>query len=262
MNGLTQQLIRAVNRREFLRSGSVGIGAMALASLLDDDLLPAGTKRVDSANGMQARVPEFAAAAKHVIYLHMVGAPSQLELFDYKPVLQKHNGEPCPKDLIAGERFAFLKGDPNLMGTWCRFAKHGQSGQEISELLPHIAQMSDEIAIVRSMTTEEFNHGPAQVFMMTGFGRQGRPCLGSWVSYGLGSESHDLPAFVVLVTGQTPGAGTSLWGSGFLPPVYQGVRFRAQGAPVLYAANPPGIDEQTRGGIVDDIRRFPSTGSR
>jgi len=251
-------------RREFLRHTGLGIGSIALASLLAEEAdakrqatpKPQSTAKPQAANPLAAKSPHFTPRARRIIYLHMVGAPSQLDLFDYKPVLVQNNGKPCPKHLIEGERFAFLPKNPRLLGTPFKFSKHGESGQEMSELLPHLAKHADDIAVVKSLHTEEFNHGPAQVFMMTGFGRQGRPSLGSWLTYGLGSASRDLPAFVVLVTGLTGGGGSSLWGPGFLPSVYQGVRFRTKGEPVLFVTNPKGIDRKARGRIVDDIRRL------
>ncbi|MFQ5732478.1 MAG: DUF1501 domain-containing protein [Planctomycetaceae bacterium] len=245
--------MKLLARREFLRQTGLGVGSIALASLLAEE---AGAESGSSAKPRAARRPHFRPRAKRIIYLHMVGAPSQLDLFDYKPVLVKNSGKPCPKYLVEGERFAFLPKDPRLLGTTFQFAKHGTSGIEMSELLPHLAKHADDLAVVKSLYTEEFNHGPAQVFMMTGFGRQGRPSLGSWLSYGLGSVARDLPAFVVLVTGLTGGGGSSLWGNGFLPSVYQGVRFRTKGEPVLFVTNPKGIDGKARGRIVNDIRKL------
>ena len=263
MQDLLHELQRTVTRREFLRKGGVGIGSLALASLLAEDARAADSSSIripksaiPDPSPLAPRSAHFPPRAKSVISLHMVGAPSQIDLFDDKPTLREHSGQPCPSDLLEGQRFAFLKKDPKLFGSPFRFAKHGDCGAELSELLPFLGERADDIAIVRSMHTEEFNHGPAQVFMMTGFGRQGRPSLGSWLTYGLGSESRDLPAFVVLITGQTPGGGTSLWGSGFLPSVYQGVQFRSEGEPVLFVSNPRGIDSAARGRIVDDIRRL------
>lgn len=253
MNEMNQQLVNALHRREFLKNTGVGIGSIALTALLNEELNAANKK---ASGPLAAKETHFPARAKNIIYLHMVGAPSQLDLFDYKPILKEHTGKECPKELIEGERFAFLGKKPKLMGTPFNFRKHGASGQEMSDVLPHLSQHADDIAIVKSLHTEEFNHGPAQVFMMTGFGRQGRPSIGSWLTYGLGSESRDLPAFVVLVTGLTGGGGSSLWKNGFLPSVYQGVRFRTKGEPVLFVTNPDGIDRQARGRIVDDIRKL------
>ena len=260
MSSLPQpQFAREIARREFLRNSGFGIGGLALTSLLAEDAAAerSATVPVRPSDPLAPRQPHFVPRAKHVIYLHMVGAPSQLDLFDHKPVLARHDGQPCPTELVEGERFAFLpKQGLKLLGPRFHFSRHGESGQEISELLPHLAGVADEIAIVKSLHTEEFNHGPAQVFMVTGFGRQGRPSLGAWLTYGLGSASRDLPAFVVLVTGLTGGGGSSLWGSGFLPSVYQGVRFRTKGEPVLFVTNPEGIDAAARGRMIDDIRRL------
>ena len=235
-------------RREFLSGGGLGIGSLALAALLEQDGFAAGP--------LSATPAHVSPRARRLIYLHMVGAPSQLDLFDDKPVLRKHDGQACPAELLEGQRFAFLGKNPKLMGSPFRFRRHGESGAELSELLPHLGGVADEIALVKGVHTEEFNHGPAQVFMLTGFGRQGRPSLGSWLAYGLGSPGRDLPAFVVLVTGLTPGGGTSLWGSGFLPSVFQGVQFRTKGDPVLFASNPEGIDAGARRRIVDDVKRL------
>ncbi|MCH7988655.1 MAG: DUF1501 domain-containing protein [Planctomycetes bacterium] len=263
MNNFFFDYVQSIRRREFLRNSGLGIGAIALASLLSEETAKAdrsvakpqaGNRKPH--NPLAPKRTHFPAQAKSIIYLHMVGAPSQLDLFDYKPILQEHTGKECPKELVEGERFAFLPKNPKLLGTSFKFSKHGESGQEFSELLPHLSQHADDIAVVKSLHTEEFNHGPAQIFIMTGFGRQGRPSIGSWLTYGLGSESRDLPAFVVLVTGLTGGGGSSMWGPGFLPSVYQGVRFRTKGEPVLFVTNPEGIDRAARGRIVDDIRKL------
>ena len=229
-------------RRAFLGQG---LGIAGLASVLADDGLLAAPQ--------DARTGHARGRAKQMIFLHMVGAPSQLDLFDNKPMLRKHHGRECPAELLEGQRFAFLGARPKLMGSPFSFRRHGESGLELSELLPGLGSVADEVSLIKTVYTSEFNHGPAQVFAQTGFGQQGRPSLGSWLSYGLGSLSRDLPAYVVLVTGLTPGGGSSLWGNGFLPSVHQGVRFRAQGDPVLYASNPKGVDRPTRGRIIDDV---------
>jgi hypothetical protein len=218
-----------------------GLGAAALTSLLNPDLLADPPR------------PQFAPRARSVICLHMIGAPSHLDLFDYKPALQRHDGQLVPADLIEGQRFAFLRGHPRLLGTRFRFARHGRSGLELSELLPHLAEVADDVAVVKTLYTEEFNHAPAQLFFQTGFGQFGRPSLGSWVVYGLGSENRDLPSFVVLVTGRTGGAGNSLWGSGFLPTVYQGVPFRNTGDPVLFLSDPRGVTRDDRRSLLDAV---------
>jgi hypothetical protein len=184
----------------------------------------------------------------------MIGAPSQLDLFDPKPELLKRDGQPCPPELLKGRRFAFIGGDQlTLAGSRYTFARHGQSGAQISELLPHLTRVADDIAVVRSLHTNEINHAPAQMFLHTGFGQGGRPSFGSWVTYGLGSENQDLPAYVVLVSGPTGGAGTSLWSSGFLPSVYQGVQFRTSGDPVLFLSDPKGQGRQDRRRILDAV---------
>src|SRR5687768_9758053 len=241
-----------VTRRAFLRRSGLGLGAMALGSLLTDSLFaagPAGTR-----NPLAARPPHFAPRAKQVIYLHMVGAPSQLDLFDHKPALEKLDGELCPAEFIEGKRFAFIRGHPKIAASKYAFARHGASGHEISELLPHLSKVADEIAIVKSLHTDEFNHGPAQMFLHTGFGRPGRPSFGSWVTYGLGSENENLPAYVVLLSGPLAGAGTSLWSTGFLPSVFQGVQFRSTGDPVLFLSNPKDHSREDRRRLLDAVQ--------
>jgi len=233
-----------LTRRLFLQQAAGGLGAAALGTLLGRSAWAQG--------GLGRR----AARAKHVIYLHMVGAPSQLDLFDYKPTLVRHSGELMPESLWEGLRLAFIRQRPKLMGTKFRFRRCGNSGMEISELLPHLSEVADDLALIKSVRTEQFNHAPAQLMLQTGFGRLGRPSLGSWVSYGLGSDNENLPAFVVLVTGSVAGAGNSLWGSGFLPTVHQGVEFRSHGDPVLFLSNPPGVDGEARRKIVDGVKRL------
>lgn len=236
----------SIARRALLQHAGLGLGSIALGSLLHRDLSAA-----------PALVqPHHAARAKHVIFLHMVGAPSQLDLFDDKPVLKKYHGEKLPDELWKGLRLAFIREQPKLLGSRFQFRKHGKSGTELSELLPHLGQVIDDVAIVKSMHTEQFNHAPAQLFLQTGFERFGRPCLGSWASYGLGTENDSLPSFVVLNTGSIAGAGNSLWGSGFLPTMHQGVEFRTQGDPVLFLSNPLGIDTTRRKSIVDSVNRM------
>jgi hypothetical protein len=244
-----------VTRRAFLKRSGLGFGAMALGSLLAESLF-AATPAAGTRNPLAARPPHFAPRAKRVIYLHMVGAPSQLDLFDYKPGLEKYDGKPCPDEFIRGKRFAFLRGHPNIAATRQQFQRHGRSGAEMSQLLPNLARVADEIAIVKSIHTDEFNHAPAQLFLHTGFGRLGRPSFGSWVTYGLGSENEDLPAYVVLLSGPLAGAGTSLWSPGFLPSVYQGVQFRSSGEPVLFLDNPPGHSAADRRRVLDTLQQL------
>lgn len=193
--------------------------------------------------------------AKSVIYLHMAGSPSQLELFDHKPALRKFHSQECPKEYLEGQRFAFIKGVPKMLGPVFQFQQHGQSGQWVSELLPHLAQVVDELAVIRTVHTPQFNHAPAQLLLHTGQPRLGYPSIGSWVTYGLGSENEDLPGFVVLASGgKTPSAGKSVWGSGFLPTVYQGVQCRTTGDPVLYLSNPQGVSRSLRRKSIDAMR--------
>ena len=236
---------RNLTRRAFLHRSGVGLGAMALGGLLSHSLAGADGR---------ARPTHFAPRAKRVIYLHMVGAPSQLDLFDHKPALERHDGKPAPDEFIKGKRFAFLRGHPSIAASRFAFRRHGASGAEISELLPHLAGVADELTFVKSLHTDEFNHAPAQLFLHTGFGRLGRPSMGSWVTYGLGSENADLPSYVVLLSGPLAGAGTSLWGPGFLPSVHQGVQFRSSGEPVLFLRNPEGHDTSDRRRVLDTVK--------
>ena len=237
--------IRTMTRRHFLQESGAGLGAVALTGFLGGE-----------AHAGNARRPHFAPRAKNVIYMHMVGAPSQLDLFDHKPFLTKHHGQLLPEDLWKGLRLAFIRKRPRLMGTRFKFRKHGRSGIELSELLPHLGQVADELAVVKSVHTEQFNHAPAQLMFGTGFGRFGRPSIGSWVNYGLGSENDNLPGFVVLITGQVAGAGNSIWGSGFLPTIHQGIEFRTQGDPVLFLSNPKGMEPSGRRRIIDGINEL------
>src|SRR5215203_1100345 len=245
--------LRTVTRRHFFEQASFGIGGLALASLIDDVVLAEGQK----APGYRL---DFAPKVKRVIYLFMAGAPSQIDLFDPKPVLTRHDGQDIPEEFIKGERFAFIKGTPKLLASPFQFQKHGQSGAEISELLPNLAKIADKVTFIRSMQTTQFNHAPAQIFMNTGHQVIGRPSLGSWLSYGLGSENADLPAFVVLLSGEnSPDGGKSCWGSGFLPTTHQGVEFRSNGEPVLFVSNPEGVDSDVRGrsiGTINDLNKM------
>ena len=210
--------------------------------------------------GLEIAQRHFAPRAKNVIYIHMVGAPSHLDLFDYKPELQKRNGQLCPDEFFKGKQLAFIRQQPSLLGTPSKkefaFSRCGQSGIRISNLLPHLQQVADEITFNRATFTDQFNHAPAQMMMLSGFQRFGRPSIGAWTSYGLGSENKNLPSFVVLVTGQVLGAGNSAWGSGFLPTVHQGVEFRSKGDPVLFLSNPKGIEAEARKRTVDAINEL------
>jgi hypothetical protein len=243
---MNRDALREITRRTLFKELGYGIGGLALSNLLAtsaaaQDQHPGGT--------------HFAPKAKSVIFLFMAGAPSQLDLFDHKPYLVKHSGSPIPEEVVKGERFAFIKGVPKLLGSPYEFERVGQAGHELSELLPHLKTVADDIAIVRSMHTEQFNHAPAQLFMNTGFSLPGRPSMGSWLTYGLGAESKELPGFVVLLSGiSNPDGGKSCWGSGFLPTMHQGVEFRAKGEPVLFVGNPDGVDQRTRRETLDAIR--------
>ncbi len=238
-----------LTRRHFLRDASLGIGGLALASLLGDEA------RADAGNPLAPRPPHFPGKAKNVIFVHLSGAPPHLDMFDYKPELVKRNGENCPDELLKGKRFAFTSGVPKLLGTPQKFAQHGQSGAWVSEVLPGIASIADDLAFIKSMHSDQFNHAPAELLLYTGAPRQGRPSFGSWVTYGLGSESKDLPGFIVLVSGGTlPSAGKSAWGSGFLPSVFQGVQCRSGGDPVLYVSDPEGMDRTLRRLSLDALK--------
>jgi hypothetical protein len=252
------ETLRAITRRHFFQRAGYGIGTMALASLLQEEGLIASSAQQPTTNRLNPMSPKrhhFAPKAKSVIFLFMAGAPSQVDLFDYKPKLNQYDGQPIPDEIVKGERFAFIKGTPKLLGSPHSFARHGKSGQEISSLFPWLTKIADEIAIVRSMKTEQFNHAPAQIFMNCGHQLPGRPSMGAWLTYGLGSENRDLPGFVVLLSGiNNPDGGKTCWGSGFLPTVYQGVEFRSKGDPVLFVSDPPGMSREARRESLDALR--------
>jgi uncharacterized protein (DUF1501 family) len=224
------------------RTAAATIGGSALASL---GSRPAETCAAPGAVDIQP-LAHFAGKAKHLICLHMIGAPSQLDLFDDKPELVRRHGQPCPESVTRNRDFAFIGKTSVLAGSPWRFRQHGESGQVLSELLPELATVADELAVIRSVHTNEINHAPAQMFLHSGFGRGGRPTLGAWLSWGLGSDNPNLPAWVVLLSGPPGGAGTSLWSAGFLPGIHQGTQFRAEGDPVLFLSNPPGYQPEDR----------------
>ena len=244
-------------RRHFFRDCAVGVGSMALASLL----------RADSPSPIGPLTPKpghHPARAKSVIYLFMAGGPSQLELFDHKPKLDALHGKPIPDEFIKGKRFAFMdtfaKETPKLLATRRKFAQHGKSGAWVSDCLPHFAGVVDDVAIVRSMATNVFNHAPAKIFLNTGAPQAGRPSIGAWVTYGIGSESKDLPGYVVLQSGpRGPRGGAPIWGSGFLPTSYQGVPFRSGGEPILNLSNPKGISADRQRDALDAIKELNET---
>jgi len=244
------QYLLTLTRRQLFQRVGLGVGGFALANLLKNDLSAAP----------QNPFSHFAPKAKNVIYFHLVGAPSHLDLFDYKPELQKRNGELCPKEMFEGKQLAFIRSRPTLLGTSkeskYEFKKCGKSGIQISNLLPNLQTVADDMCFIRTLHTEQFNHAPAQMFMQTGFERFGRPSLGAWTNYGIGSPNKDLPGFVVMVTGQYPGAGNSVFGSGFLPSVYQGIEFRGKGDPVLFLSNPKGMDASARRKVISAVNQL------
>lgn len=253
-------------RRHFLKSFSAGLGGAALSSLMGGSAAAAtglsgiGAGVAGRGSGLDPlapRAPHFAPRAKQVIFLHMAGAPSQLELFDYKPVLARLDGQQTPESMLEGKRFAFIKGIPKMLGPQATFQQYGESGAWISNHLPNIATVADEITFLKAMHTDEFNHAPAQLFMYTGSPRLGRPSLGSWATYGLGSENQNLPGFIVLISGAAaPSAGASVYGSGFLPTVYQGVQCRSEGDPVLFLSDPDGVPRDLRRASIDAINKI------
>ncbi|MFN9984023.1 MAG: DUF1501 domain-containing protein [Pirellula sp.] len=242
-------------RRHFLKDSVGGIGALALASMLGQG---ASADPVEGAAGvinpMAPRKPHFAAKAKRVIYIHLTGSPPHLDMYDYKPELVKRTGQDCPESFLKGRTFAFTSGVPKLLGTPHQFAQYGSGGTWMSDAVPNFHGIADEICVIKSMYTEQFNHAPGELLLFTGSPRSGRPSLGSWVTYGLGSENENLPGFVVLISsGVQPNGGKNSFGSGFLPSVYQGVQCRSQGDPVLYVTDPPGMDRKMRRLTLDAI---------
>ncbi len=250
------ELLRGVTRRQFVRQSAQGLGAlwMAAHSGLSST---AGPVMRDSRCPLQQRPPHYAPKASRIIYMHMAGAPSQLELFDYKPELQKLDGQVCPSEFLEGKRFAFITGVPKLLGPAWPFHREKQTGLWISSLLPKFEKHLDKVCLIHTMQTDQFNHAPAQLLVHTGSQNLGAASFGSWVTYGLGTVNENLPGFIVLLSGGTnPDGGKSLWGSGFLPSVYQGVQCRSEGDPVLFLKNPPGVTRELRGEMVDRIRKI------
>jgi hypothetical protein len=247
---MTPDPLLTATRRHFFRDCGVGVGAVALARLLARDA-PAAPP---AANPLAPRPPHFEPKAKAVIFLFMAGGPSQFELFEPKPQLQELHGKPVPQSIIAGKRFAFLKGTPTLLGGKRPFGRHGDCGMNLSDLLPHHREIVDDVVWLRGMKTDVFNHGPAKCFVNTGSQVFGRPSMGSWVTYGIGSECDSLPGFVVLQSGpRGPRGGASLYSSGFLPTAHQGVPFLKGASPVLDLASPPGIDPARQRQFVDAV---------
>ncbi|WP_146568858.1 DUF1501 domain-containing protein [Posidoniimonas corsicana] len=259
---LLQQLqhdqLQSQTRRTFLTGGMAGLGSLWLADQLAQPAAASSARPtpIDPARPLLPRRPHFAPRAKSVIYLHMAGAPSQFELFTHKPDLQRLHGQDCPQEFLEGKRFAFIQGTPQLLGPCYPFHQTGDSGVWLSDRLPHFERVIDKCCFLHTMRTDQFNHAPAQLLMHTGDQRLGFGSIGSWVTYGLGSENQNLPGYVVLVSGgKVPSAGKSVWGSGFLPSVYQGVQCRSKGDPVLFLSNPDGVDAKLRGRVIEAINR-------
>jgi hypothetical protein len=246
-----ETLLQLQTRRHFLQQSPIGLGGVAAALLAG----PLGGRLLGDES--PTRTANNRPLAKNVIYLHMAGSPSQLELFDDKPELAKRHLQPCPDELLKDQKFAFIQGHPKLLGPLYKFSRHGESGQVFSELVPHLAGVADDLTFVHSLFTEQFNHAPAELFLHTGNARSGYPSFGSWVTYGLGSENQNLPGFVVLVSGgSNPSAGKQVWGSGFLPGVHQGVQCRSGGEPILFLSNPPGMTREIRRESLDTLNRL------
>lgn len=241
----------AVARRHFLQDCGVGLGKIALAGLMASHSRRGSAAEPVATNPLAPRNPHFAPNAKAVIHLFMAGAPSQLDLFDYKPKLVEYEGKSIPPEIIGGQRYAFIRSDAACLGPRFPFAKYGESGAELSEMLPHLAKVVDDICLVKSIRTDQFNHAPAQIFFNTGFSQPGRPSMGSWVTYGLGAETNNLPAFVVMSTGAGISGGAANWSSGFLSTVHTGVRFRNEGDAILNVSSPDGVDARLQRDSLD-----------
>jgi hypothetical protein len=259
MDPIFEQRLLAT-RRQLLGSMAGGIGAAALGELLGGNAAAAATASDGTLPGLAmdplaSKLPPLPAKAKRMIVIHLTGSPPHLDLYDHKPELVKHSGEECPAETIAGKTFAFTSGTPKLLGTPRKWVRCGQSGMELSDAIPNLHRVADKLCLVKSMFTDQFNHAPAELMLYTGSPRAGRPSLGSWATYGLGSENANLPGFVVLISsGVQPNGGTSSFGSGFLPSVYQGVQCRSKGDPVLYVSNPPGMDRALRRKSLDALK--------
>jgi hypothetical protein len=257
LHELAAERARHLSRRWFFRDCTLGLGSIALASLLaEEGRAAASNTRPQAVDPLLPRKPHHTPKAKSVIYLFMAGAPSQLELFEHKPTLAKYNGRPVPKDVLGGQTYAFIKPDSAIYAPEFKFAQHGKSGAWVSEALPHIAGVADDLTIIRSMNTDAFNHAPGQIFMNTGSQQFGRPSMGAWATYGLGSESRDLPGFVVMSSAGGLSGGAGNFGSGFLPSVYQGVPFRKGADPVLYLSNPNGLSTSLQRRTLDTVKEL------
>lgn len=253
---LARQSLQHATRRHFLGNCVTGLGAIWLATQSATSQAGFSPQHL-ATNPLSPLAPPQDAKVKRVIYLHMVGAPSQLELFDYKPDLDKLDGQECPASFLEGKRFAFINGTPRMLGHQYAFEQYGDCGAWVSEQLPQMAQCVDELCFIKTMQSEQFNHGPAQLLVHTGSSQMGSPSIGSWVTYGLGTENADLPGFIVLLSGgRLPRVGKALWSAGFLPSVYQGVQCRSQGDPVLNVSNPPGVSQDQRRRVLDTLEKL------
>ena len=244
-------------RRHFFQQCGIGVGSIALADLMAASMQGSGTET--AGNPLAPKPTHFPARAKRVIFMFMAGGPSQLDLFDHKPMLNQLNGQPIPQSYLEGKRFAFMDSSHriNLLGSRRSFQQYGQSGAWVSDLLPYTAKMVDELTFIRTCKTDLFNHAPAKLFMNTGTGQFGRPSMGAWLTYGLGSECEDLPGFVVLQSGpRGPRGGSVLWGSGMLPTTYQGVPLRNQGEPILNLTTPDSISNAQQVQVLDAVRKL------
>lgn len=243
--------LQSNTRRHFFKKCSMGLGGVALSEMLATDAM--GLEAPD--NPLLPKLPHFAPKAKRVIYLHLTGSPPHLDLWDHKPELVKRDGQECPDEYIKGKKFAFTSGTPKLMGSPRTFKQYGKNGLWMSDAIPHLHGVADDLCIINSMTTDHFNHAPAELFVHTGFQQPGRPAFGAWTTYGLGSENQNLPGYVVLISsGVQPNGGKSSFGSGFIPSVHQGVQCRSKGDPVLYVTDPPGMDRSLRRSSLDTLR--------
>ena len=246
-------------RRHFFKQCSMGLGGVALSEMLATDAM--GLEAPD--NPLLPKLPHFAPKAKRVIYLHLTGSPPHLDMWDHKPELVKRDGQECPDEYIKGKKFAFTSGTPKLMGSPRTFKRYGKNGLWMSDAIPHLHGVADDLCVINSMTTDHFNHAPAELFVHTGFQQPGRPTFGAWTTYGLGSENQNLPGYVVLISsGVQPNGGKSSFGSGFIPSVYQGVQCRSKGDPVLYVTDPPGMDRSLRRSSLDALRDLNEAASR
>ena len=250
MNPLLEK-IQFNTRRHFLKHCGMGLGAGALAQLLTPEAFALKAPR----NPLLPRDPHYSPKAKRVIYVHLTGSPPHLDLWDYKPELVKRTDQDCPDEFVKGKMFAFTSGTPKLMGTPRTFGQYGKSGMWMSDAIPHFHEHADDLCVIKSMHTDQFNHAPAELFVHTGFPQPGRPSFGAWTTYGLGSENQDLPGYVVLISsGTQPNGGKNSYSAGFIPSVYQGVQCRSKGDPVLYVSDPPGMNRGLRRASLDALR--------